>query len=105
MLLLLATGGVIGPHYASSKSAIHGLVHWISSRYAKTGIVRPPLYFSPDEMLIHTIRPVMLLPQLSYKVHHLIRLINGMAESANYFLDTNFFTTPIDHLKVIFSDE
>ncbi|EJD01003.1 NAD-binding protein [Fomitiporia mediterranea MF3/22] len=32
------TGGVIGPHYASSKSAMHGLVHWIASRYAKDGL-------------------------------------------------------------------
>ncbi|EIN04398.1 NAD(P)-binding protein [Punctularia strigosozonata HHB-11173 SS5] len=32
------TGGVIGPHYASSKSAMHGLVHWIAQRYAKDGI-------------------------------------------------------------------
>ncbi|KAF7315666.1 NAD-binding protein [Mycena indigotica] len=31
-------GGVIGPHYASSKSALHGLVHWIAVRYAKDGI-------------------------------------------------------------------
>ncbi|KAI0074705.1 3-oxoacyl-reductase [Panus rudis PR-1116 ss-1] len=31
-------GGVIGPQYASSKSALHGLVHWLSLRYAKTGI-------------------------------------------------------------------
>ncbi|KAJ7471956.1 NAD-binding protein [Mycena latifolia] len=31
-------GGVIGPHYASSKSALHGLVHWLASRYAKDGI-------------------------------------------------------------------
>ncbi|KAH9930890.1 3-oxoacyl-reductase [Fomitopsis serialis] len=31
-------GGVIGPHYASSKSALHGLVRWMSLRYAKSGI-------------------------------------------------------------------
>ncbi|KAJ7334828.1 NAD-binding protein [Mycena albidolilacea] len=31
-------GGVIGPHYASSKSALHGLVHWLATRYAKDGI-------------------------------------------------------------------
>lgn len=34
------TGGVVGPHYASSKSAMHGLVHWLASRYATDGIVR-----------------------------------------------------------------
>ena len=38
-LPFLVTGGVIGPHYASSKSAMHGLVHWLSLRYAKDGIV------------------------------------------------------------------
>ena len=32
------TGGVVGPHYASSKSALHGLIHWLASAYAKKGI-------------------------------------------------------------------
>lgn len=32
------TGGVVGPHYASSKSALHGLVHWLSMWYAPKGI-------------------------------------------------------------------
>lgn len=32
------TGGVVGPHYASSKSALHGLVHWLAPRVAKAGI-------------------------------------------------------------------
>lgn len=32
------TGGIIGPHYASSKSALHGMVHWIANTYAKKGI-------------------------------------------------------------------
>ncbi|KAK5056841.1 hypothetical protein LTR84_012373 [Exophiala bonariae] len=32
------TGGVVGPHYASSKSAIHGLVHWLANAYGKSGI-------------------------------------------------------------------
>ena len=31
-------GGVVGPHYASSKSATHGLVHWLATNYAKTGV-------------------------------------------------------------------
>jgi 3-oxoacyl-[acyl-carrier protein] reductase len=31
-------GGVVGPHYASSKSALHGLVHWLAGHYAKTGV-------------------------------------------------------------------
>ena len=32
------TGGVVGPHYASSKSAMHGLVHWLATAYAQKGI-------------------------------------------------------------------
>ncbi|KAI0628878.1 3-oxoacyl-reductase [Trametes polyzona] len=33
------TGGVIGPQYASSKSALHGLIHWLSLRYCNEGIL------------------------------------------------------------------
>ena len=32
------TGGVVGPHYASSKAALHGMIHWLASAYAKRGI-------------------------------------------------------------------
>jgi len=32
------TGGVVGPHYASSKSACHGLVHWLAGNLAKKGV-------------------------------------------------------------------
>jgi len=32
------TGGVVGPHYASSKAALHGLVHWLAGAYGKKGI-------------------------------------------------------------------
>ncbi|TVY71283.1 3-oxoacyl-[acyl-carrier-protein] reductase FabG [Lachnellula suecica] len=32
------TGGVVGPHYASSKSALHGMLHFLSGRYAKEGL-------------------------------------------------------------------
>ncbi|NMI00927.1 SDR family NAD(P)-dependent oxidoreductase [Pseudonocardia acidicola] len=31
-------GGVIGPHYASSKAALHGLTHFLASRVADTGV-------------------------------------------------------------------
>ncbi|GME28834.1 Short-chain dehydrogenase/reductase SDR [Neofusicoccum parvum] len=31
-------GGVVGPHYASSKSALHGLIHWLAGAYATKGI-------------------------------------------------------------------
>lgn len=28
----------MGPHYASSKSAMHGLIHWLAGSVAKKGI-------------------------------------------------------------------
>lgn len=31
-------GGVAGPHYASSKSALHGLIHWLSQYYGPKGV-------------------------------------------------------------------
>jgi len=32
------TGGVIGPHYASSKAGLHGLTHSLAARFAASGI-------------------------------------------------------------------
>lgn len=32
------TGGVVGGHYASSKSALHGLTHWLAGSVARKGI-------------------------------------------------------------------
>ena len=32
------TGGVIGPHYASSKAALHGLTHFLAARTAPDGV-------------------------------------------------------------------
>lgn len=32
------TGGVVGPHYASSKSALHGFVHWLAGNVAAKGV-------------------------------------------------------------------
>ena len=32
------TGGAVGPHYASSKSAQHGFIHWLATRIATKGI-------------------------------------------------------------------
>ncbi|KAF7416420.1 hypothetical protein PC9H_002686 [Pleurotus ostreatus] len=50
----VAAGGVIGPQYASSKSALHGLMHWVASRYAKDGItcnaVAPALIIGTEMM-------------------------------------------------------
>jgi 3-oxoacyl-[acyl-carrier protein] reductase len=39
MKIRVATGGVLGPHYSSSKAAIHGLMHWVARQYSKKGIV------------------------------------------------------------------
>jgi 3-oxoacyl-[acyl-carrier protein] reductase len=32
------TGGIIGPHYAASKAGLHGLTHWLASRFAASGV-------------------------------------------------------------------
>lgn len=32
------TGGFVGPHYASSKSAMHGFVHWLAGNVARKGV-------------------------------------------------------------------
>jgi 3-oxoacyl-[acyl-carrier protein] reductase len=32
------TGGIIGPHYAASKSGLHGLAHYLAARGAKHGV-------------------------------------------------------------------
>jgi 3-oxoacyl-[acyl-carrier protein] reductase len=31
-------GGIIGPHYASSKAGLHGLTHYLASRVARDGV-------------------------------------------------------------------
>jgi 3-oxoacyl-[acyl-carrier protein] reductase len=32
------TGGIIGPHYASSKAGLHGLTYYLASRVARDGV-------------------------------------------------------------------
>jgi 3-oxoacyl-[acyl-carrier protein] reductase len=32
------TGGIVGPHYASSKAGLHGLTHFLASRVARDGV-------------------------------------------------------------------
>lgn len=32
------TGGIIGPHYASAKAGLHGLTHYLASRFAGRGV-------------------------------------------------------------------
>jgi 3-oxoacyl-[acyl-carrier protein] reductase len=32
------TGGIVGPHYAASKAGLHGLTHYLASRFASAGV-------------------------------------------------------------------
>ena len=32
------TGGIVGPHYASSKAGLHGLTHYFATRVARDGV-------------------------------------------------------------------
>jgi 3-oxoacyl-[acyl-carrier protein] reductase len=32
------TGGIVGPHYAASKSGPHGMLYWMANRYAASGV-------------------------------------------------------------------
>jgi 3-oxoacyl-[acyl-carrier protein] reductase len=32
------TGGIVGPHYAASKAALHGLTHFLAARLAPSGV-------------------------------------------------------------------
>jgi 3-oxoacyl-[acyl-carrier protein] reductase len=32
------TGGIVGPHYAASKSGLHGLTHYLAARFARAGV-------------------------------------------------------------------
>lgn len=32
------TGGIVGPHYAASKSGLHGLTHFLAARLARAGV-------------------------------------------------------------------
>jgi 3-oxoacyl-[acyl-carrier protein] reductase len=42
------TGGILGPHYASSKAGLHGLTHFLASRVA------------PDGVTVNTIAPALI---------------------------------------------
>lgn len=32
------TGGIVGPHYAASKSGLHGMLYWLARKYAADGV-------------------------------------------------------------------
>ena len=65
MTIRAATGGVLGPHYSSSKAALHGLMHWIARQYSKKGIVRVAMLTIPVSHveLVCPGRLAMPLPQ------------------------------------------
>lgn len=48
------TGGIVGPHYAASKSGLHGLTHFLAARVARDGITvnaLAPALITGTEML------------------------------------------------------
>ncbi|HWE34321.1 MAG TPA: SDR family NAD(P)-dependent oxidoreductase [Solirubrobacteraceae bacterium] len=48
------TGGIVGPHYASSKAGLHGLTHFLASRTADAGVTvnaLAPALITDTEML------------------------------------------------------
>jgi 3-oxoacyl-[acyl-carrier protein] reductase len=65
MTIHAATGGVLGPHYSSSKAAIHGIMHWVARQYSKKGIVSITIVAAPIShvrLVCHT-RPAMPSPR------------------------------------------
>jgi 3-oxoacyl-[acyl-carrier protein] reductase len=48
------TGGIVGPHYAASKSGLHGLTHFLAGRTARDGVTVntiAPALITDTEML------------------------------------------------------
>ncbi|KAI0248521.1 hypothetical protein BJV78DRAFT_1131256, partial [Lactifluus subvellereus] len=47
-----ATGGILGPHYSSSKAALHGIMHWVAKQYSKKGVDLVPVgrFGQPEEI-------------------------------------------------------
>lgn len=64
MTIRAATGGVLGPHYSSSKAALHGLMHWVARQYSKKGIVSITMVTIPVSHveLVCSLRLAMPLP-------------------------------------------
>lgn len=101
-----ATGGVIGPQYASSKSALHGLMHWVASRYAKDGVVRsthPPsisylrlltvLYYMMQTC--NAVAPALIIGVLSRESANPLRLLTYILH-----LGTEMMANPPDEHRV-----
>ncbi|KAF2279571.1 3-oxoacyl-reductase [Westerdykella ornata] len=87
------TGGLMGPHYASSKSALHGLVHWTANAYANKGVtvngVAPAL-----------IERTKMLPEQSMELTKRIPMgrlgtPEEVAETVFWMLKTAFVTNKI----------
>jgi len=61
-----STGGVVGPHYASSKSALHGMMHWVAKQYCRFGItcnaVAPALITNTEMFREPTTAHLNLIP-------------------------------------------
>src|SRR5438067_12371179 len=50
------TGGIVGPHYAASKAALHGLAHFLAARAAHFLAARA----APDGVTVNVIAPALI---------------------------------------------
>jgi len=95
-------GGVVGPHYASSKSALHGLLHWLATRYAKEGVtcnaVAPALISDTTMMANATDETRRLIPVgrmgLSHEIASIVELLVTNAYMTNKIIVADGGMTP-----------
>ncbi|EIM84938.1 NAD-P-binding protein, partial [Stereum hirsutum FP-91666 SS1] len=65
-----ATGGVVSPAYASSKSALHGIMHWVAKQYIKCGINLIPMgRFGMPEEIAAVVELLISNSYMTNKVH------------------------------------
>ena len=62
------TGGVIGPHYAASKAALHGLMHHMATRLA------------PSRLTVNVIAPALIATPMSRRAQDDPAILAYLAE-------------------------
>jgi 3-oxoacyl-[acyl-carrier protein] reductase len=94
------TGGLIGPHYSSSKAAIHGFVHWLAKSVAKKGVtvnaVAPALIVDTTMMG----QDGMALRELDEKYSNVIPVGRGgrseeIAQTVMWMINCGYVTSKI----------